>query len=154
RVHFEEIEALVLSGHELHGAGRIVADRLGERDRLGAHPLARRGVDERRGRLLDHFLIAALDGALALAEMNHIAVLVAKHLDLDVAGIDDELLDEPALIADRRFRLGPRARKAFRPLGRRSGDAHALAAAACRGLDHHRVADLVGYPYGLSVILD
>ncbi len=34
------------------------------------------------------------------------------------------------------------------------GDAHALAAAAGRGLDHHRVADLVGDLLGLLVVLD
>ena len=37
RVHLEKVEALVLRGDELDGAGRVVADRLGERDRLLAH---------------------------------------------------------------------------------------------------------------------
>src|SRR6185503_19221571 len=50
------------------------------------------GVQQRRRRLLDDFLVAALDRALALAEINHIAVLVAKHLNFDMARIRDELL--------------------------------------------------------------
>ena len=114
RVHLEEVEALVLPGDELHGAGGIVADGLGERDRLRPHPLAGRGVEQRARRLLDHLLVAALDRAFALAEIDDVAVLVAEHLDLDVARIDDELLDEDAVVAERGLRLGARARKALR----------------------------------------
>jgi hypothetical protein len=32
-------------------------------------------------------------------------VLVAEHLDFDMAGVDDEFLDENPIIAERRFRL-------------------------------------------------
>ena len=66
RVHLEEVEALVLADHELHRAGALVVHRLGQRDRLLAHRLARGLADERRRRLLDHLLVAALDRALAL----------------------------------------------------------------------------------------
>ncbi len=144
RVHLEEVEALVLPGDELDGAGGVVADRLGERDRLHPHPLAGRGVEQRARRFLDHLLVAALDRAFALAEIDDVAVLVAEHLDLDVAGIDDELLDEHAVVAERGLRLRARARETFRDLVARSRDAHALAAAAGGGLDHHGIADLVG----------
>ena len=46
------------------------------------------------------------------------------------------------------------ARKAFRHLGLGIGDAHALAAAAGRRLDHHRIADLVGDLHGLDLVGD
>ena len=65
----------------------VVAHRLGQRDRLLAHLLARRGVEQRRRRLLHDLLVAALDRAFALAEMDDVAVLVAQHLDLDMARI-------------------------------------------------------------------
>ena len=71
-------------------------------------------------------------------------MLVAEHLDLDVARIDDELLDEHAVVAE--ARLAPpsgRERSLPRPPALKR-DAHALAAAAGRGLDHDGVADLVG----------
>jgi hypothetical protein len=58
------------------------------------------GVEERRRRLLDHLLVAALDRALALAEVDDVAVLVGQHLDLDVARLLDELLDEHAVVAE------------------------------------------------------
>ena len=106
------------------------------------------------GRLLDDLLVAALDRAFALAEIDHVAVLVAEHLDLDVARIGDELLDEDPVVAEGGcgFRLG--AGEALGDLARGIGDAHALAAAAGGGLDHHRIADLVGDGHRLLRPLD
>src|ERR1700685_2257013 len=48
-------------------------------------PRAQLGVDHPRGRggLLDHLLVATLDRAVALAEVDHVAVAVRQHLDLD-----------------------------------------------------------------------
>ena len=143
-VHLEEIKASVLAGDELDGASRIVIDRLRERDCLFSHPSARLGVDERRWRFLDHLLVAALDRAFALAEIDDMAMLVAKHLDLDMARIDNEFLNEHPIVAERGFRLRTGAGETFRHLLARVGDPHALAAAAGRGLDHDRIADLVG----------
>ena len=71
-------------------------------------------------------------------------MLVAKHLNLDMARIDDEFLDEDTVVAEGGFRLGARAGEALRDLFARMSDPHALAAAASGGLDHHRIADLVG----------
>jgi hypothetical protein len=76
--------------------------------------------------------------------MNDIAVLVAEHLDFDMARFDDELFDEYAVVAERGFRLRTGAFKALLDFGAAVGDAHALAAATGRRLDHHRIADLVG----------
>ena len=154
RVHLEEEEARVLPRDELDRARAVVADGLRERDRLLAHLLARRRIEQRRRRLLDDLLIAALDRAFALAEIDHVAVLVAEQLDLDVARVDDELLDEHAVVAERGLRLRLRAREALRNLALRPGDAHALAAAAGRGLDHHRVADLVGDLHRVLLVVD
>src|SRR6516162_1076336 len=142
RVHFQKIEAAILAGDELDGAGAVVADGLGQRDRLLAHLLARRIVEQRARRLLDDFLVAALDRAFALAEINDVAVLVAQHLDLDVAWIGDEFFDKDAIIAEARFGFRPRAGETLRDLGLAKGDAHALATAAGGGLDHHRITDL------------
>ena len=46
-VHLEEEEAAVLARDELDRAGRVVPDRLGERDRLLAHGAARLLVEQR-----------------------------------------------------------------------------------------------------------
>jgi hypothetical protein len=77
-----------------------------------------------------------------------------QHLDLDVAGLGDEFLDEDPVVAERRpprssTTGSPRAHFLVVP-----GDAHALAAAAGAGLDHHRVADLCGDLHRLVGVLD
>ncbi len=101
RVHLQKEEIPLLIDDEFDRARRIVADRAGQRDRLIAHRLAHRRVDERRGRLLDHLLVAALDRTFALAEMDDGAVPVAEQLNLDMARIGDEFLDKDAIIAKR-----------------------------------------------------
>ena len=149
-----KIEALVLAGDEFDGAGGIVFHGLGERDRLLAHLAAGGLVEQRRRRFLDHLLIAALDRAFALAEIDHVAVLVAEHLDFDVAGIDDEFLDEDAVVAERGFGFGLGEVKPFGDFRGRMRDPHALAAAAGGGLDHHGIADLVGDLHRMLFVLD
>jgi hypothetical protein len=154
RVHFQEVETLVLAGDELDGAGGIVIHGLSQRHRLLAHLAPRGFIQQRRRRLLDHLLIAALDRAFALAEIDHIAMLVAEHLDFDVPGIDDEFLDEDTVIAERGFGFGLCQIEPFGDFRPGMRDAHALAAAARGGLDHHRIADLVGDLHGVAVVLD
>ncbi len=144
RVHLQEIEALVLAGDEFDGAGGIVFHGLRQRDRLFAHLAAGGLVEQRRRRFLDHLLIAALDRTFALAEIDDVAVLVAQHLDFDVAGIDDEFLDENPVVAERRLGFRFRKPEAFGDFAGRMRDPHALAAAAGGGLDHHGIADGVG----------
>ena len=80
------------------------------------------------------------------------AVLVAQHLDFDVARIGDEFLDEHTVVAERGLRLRLRARETFRHVGLGIGDAHALAAAAGGGLDHDRIADVIGDLHRLDLV--
>ena len=95
----------------LRGSHRRVAE-------LGA----RRVVDRRRGALLDDLLVPALDRALALEEVDDVAVGVADDLDLDVARPACVGLDEQGPVAERRERLAaartrrpPRASRRPRP---------------------------------------
>ena len=140
RVHLEEEERAVVGGEELDGAGAGVADRPRRGDGGGEQRVAHPGdaLDERRRRLLDDLLVAALDRALALAERPHRAVLVGHDLHLDVVPGRQVRLAEHRRVAERRRRLG---------LGRgdlpiehveRLDDAHAAPATARRGLDQHR----------------
>ncbi len=100
-VHLEEVEVAVAVDDELDRAGRVVADGAGQGHRLLAHGAARRLVQERRGRLLDDLLVAPLDRAFALAQVDDVAVAVAEDLDLDVARLDHVFLDEHAVVAER-----------------------------------------------------
>ena len=86
-VHLHEVEASP-SGvdDELDRAGADVADRPGR----GDGGLAHAGAQRRRscpgaGRLLDHLLVAALHRAVALEQVDAVAVAVGEDLHLDVA---------------------------------------------------------------------
>ena len=49
--------------------------------------------------------------------MNAIAVAIGKDLDLDVAGIGDQFLDQHPTVAEGVFRLAPRAVERIRKIG-------------------------------------
>src|SRR5262249_23364520 len=83
-VHLDEVELAVLV-EELHGAGAAVADRLARLHAALAHEAPLADGDARGRGLLDDLLVAALHGAVALAEVDDVAVPVRQHLELDVA---------------------------------------------------------------------
>ena len=138
RVHFEEVEIAGLVSEKLDRARVVVAGGARRSNGRFSHALAHSGYPghQRRWRFLDHFLMPALHRAFALAEVNHIAMPVAQHLDLDVARILDQLFDVDAAVAE--GALG------FARCGFERGSqifvaihaAHAFASAACDGLEH------------------
>ena len=87
-------------------------------------------------------LVAALDRAFALAEVDDGAVVIAEDLDLDVARVLDVLLDVDVAEPERRLRLPLRRLQRRAHLTRRADDAHAAPAAAGDRLDDHREAQL------------
>ena len=106
-VDLQERDQPVLADEELHGAGAVVAgfaaDGFGGVVDGGALVVGQ----ERGGRLLDQLLEAALQGAVAGAHDDDVAVGVGEHLRLDVAGLVEVALDEALAAAERRGR--PRA---------------------------------------------
>ena len=64
--------------------------------------------DARRGRFLDDLLVAALHRAVALAQMDDVAVVVGEHLELDVARPLEEFLHVDLVVAEGRARFGLR----------------------------------------------
>ena len=93
--------------HELGGSEVAVADRLGERHRGGAQRGPGLRCEVGRRCLLDDLLKAALDRAVALAQVEDRAVLVGGDLDLDVARGLDQLLQVDPIIAERAPGLAP-----------------------------------------------
>ena len=144
RVHFEEVEVFLRIDQKFNGASIGVVGRLRDFDGNLAHAAAHIGIDNRRRRLLENFLVAALDGTLALAEPNGIAVLVGQHLHLDVAGIDDRFFDIHFAVAKRTLRLASGGFEGGTKFLAGVHQAHAFAAAAGRSFQHHRVADALG----------
>ena len=143
-VHLQEEElARVVVEEELHRSRRAVAEYPRERERGRTHGGAEFVVDDRRRRLLDDLLVAALDRTFPLTEMNEIAVVVAQDLDLDVAGSLDIALEEHAIVTECVLRLALRGRDRLVEFGGRLDDSHPLATAAGGGFDQQRVADVV-----------
>ena len=88
--------------------------------------------------------MAALERAVALAEVDRLAIAVAEHLEFDVARVGEIFLHVDGVVAERRAGLGRRlAHQAFE-LVVGLDDLHSAPAAARRGLDQDRIADLLG----------
>src|SRR5258708_38957409 len=81
RVHLDEVEGAVLV-QELDGADAEIAEVAHGLGHGLADHAAGGGVERRRGAFLPDLLMAALQRAIALAEMDGAAAAVAQHLDL------------------------------------------------------------------------
>ena len=144
RVHLHEPEVTGVVQQEFDRARAHVPDFERDRDRNRAHAPAQRGRDGRRGRFLDELLVPPLHRAVALAEVDHLAVRVGEDLDLDVARAQQGTFDQQARIAERSL--------CFAGCGGERGiegavvehQAHAAPAAAGAGLDHQRKAEAQG----------
>ena len=100
RIHFEEIEIFLLIHQKFHRAGVGVVRRLRHAHRNLAHPAPHLGVDNRRGRLFEHFLVPPLQRTLSLAQVQCVAMFVGQYLHLDVARVDDGLLNVNFAVAE------------------------------------------------------
>ena len=96
----------------------------------------------------------ALDRALALEKVDGVAVMVRQHLDLDVARAHDRLLEVDAIVAESAPRLGARSRQGGFELVRRRHQPQPLATPSRGGLQHHRVAELLGVARDLVEVGD
>ena len=144
RVHLDEDVVAALVEEELDGARVDVPDGSGERDGVGADPVPQLGVEVGRGRDLDHLLVAALHRAVALVEVDDVALGVGEDLHLDVARVDHRLLEEHGGVAERGLGLAHgRVDGVAQVLGPLD-PAHAAPATARDGLDEDRETDVVG----------
>ena len=106
------------------------------------------------GPFLEQLLVAPLDRALALAEVHDGAVVIAEHLELDVARVLDVFLDVDVADAEGRLGLALRRLERLAQLGGGADDAHAAAAAAGHRLDDHREAEVLGDLQRLLLAVD
>ncbi len=144
RVHLDEDVVAVAVEEELHGAGVAVADLAGEPHRVGADPVPQSRIEVRRGRQLDHLLVAALHRAVTLEQVDDVALSVGEDLHLDVAGIDDRLLQEDGGVAERRCRLAGGRLDGLTQCGRVLDPPHTAPSAARDRLDEHGKAHALG----------
>ena len=143
RVHLDEDVAAVGGEQELDGAGVDVADLLGEGDRVGAHPLAQLGVEVGGGGDLDDLLVASLDRAVPLEQVDDVALAVREDLHLDVAGLDHGLLEEDGRVTERRLGLTHAGLEGLAQVLAALDPPHAAPATARDGLGEDGEADLL-----------
>ena len=153
-VHFHKIEIFVFVQQKLDGSRVFVSHGLGRTDRRIAHALPQVLGDHVAGGLLQHLLVAALNGTVPLSQMNHVAVLIRHNLELDVAGLLDVFLNIHGVVGKSLYGLHLGRVEVLREIRLAPGDTHALAAAAGGRLDHHRKADGFGHLQGLCGLVN
>ena len=99
-IHLNEVVVAVLIHQELHGARVDVAHVLGHLHRVGVELVPDLLGHAPGGSVLHYLLIPPLEGAVALAQVHHVAVLVAQNLHLNVLGLHQVLFDEDVLAAE------------------------------------------------------
>ncbi|MNI35226.1 hypothetical protein D3C73_892430 [compost metagenome] len=146
-VHLHEVH-LALGEQELHGAGVLVAHGLGCTHRQVADVGALfRGQLRARGDL-DQLLVAALDRAVTLEQVHHIAEAVAKDLRFDMLGIDDAFFQEHFRRTECLGGFGNDPRESlFKFFTAVAATNTATTTTGC-GLEHHRVADAIAFGQG------
>ena len=139
RVHFHEVESAVRD-EEFDGRERGEVDGRCDAERRRCHPGAQLRGERGAGGDLDNLLVAPLHGAVALTQVL-VRRAVADHLELDVVGVVDVLLDEVLGGAEVQLRL---SRALLDRSGEvvRVGDAPQAAPAAAGGRLDHDVAVL------------
>ena len=143
-VHLHEVEVAALVDQELDRPGADVVDRFGGQHGGIAHALTQISGQGRAGSFLQQLLVTALDRAVALAQVNDVAVAVGDDLELDVAGPLDEFLDVEAGVAEGSFRFALGRQEQLLEVTGLLDQSHAASATPGGGLDHHWVADLGG----------
>ena len=141
-IHLHEVEVVVCIDEELNGAGAVVADgcRSGKGGR--AEPLAQVGVNYGRGAFFEQLLVPSLNGALALAEVDDVPVLVAEDLDFDVARLFDGALHVHGVAGKGGTRFAACHLIGFLQFIHCANDPHPAPTAARRGLETQWEADL------------
>ncbi len=143
RIHLHEIKLAVFV-EKLDGACADIAEAAHRVGGQRADFLALFGRQDRRWPLLHQFLVAALDGAIAFAQVNGVAVLVAENLDFDVARGFEEFFDVDGVVAEIRGGLGPCGFEGLLEIVRMADDLHSLAAAAAGSFNEDREAHALG----------
>src|SRR5712691_8263007 len=149
-VHLEKVEAARGVHEELHRPGVDVPDRSRTRDRRAREPVLERRRQVRRGGLLDELLMAALDRAFALVEVDSGPRAIAEHLDLDVARALEVALDVDVAPAERGLGAPGRGRERRWQVLRLVHPRHSDAAAGGHGLEDHGIPELTGDVLGLT----
>jgi hypothetical protein len=154
RVHFDEAPFLpVHVVKELDRPGVIVPNVATHADCRLTQSLANFVVHPNGRRDLDHFLVPALDRAIAFVQVQHLAVLITENLNLEVFGPWNVFFQEDRGVAECTPGLTARFIQQMRKLRSFIDHAHApTPATECR-FDDQRETDLVRHAQSFGAFL-
>ena len=99
-VHLHKIEVAVFIDQKFNGSAAFVIHSFCGFYCGITHLIAKFLSHEGRWRFFYQFLVAALNGAIAFAKVNHLAVLITDNLYLDMAGFLDVFLHVHAIVTE------------------------------------------------------
>lgn len=134
-VDLDKVVAVLLIDQELGSSSVLVLDMLGQLDGIVQNGVADRGRKRLGWGNLDDLLVTTLDRAITLKQMNNISLAVGKQLDLDVAGLVEESLNEHGAVAKGLLGLGSSTLKAFGKVGLRANNTHSTSSTTHGSLD-------------------
>lgn len=105
-VDFDKVVAVLLVNQELGSTSVPVLDGARHADRIGENARADIGGEVLCGSNFDNLLVATLDGAVTLVQVDDVAKVVTEELDLNVLWPVEEALDKDGAVAE--SGLGPK----------------------------------------------
>ena len=141
RVHFHEIEPPVFSHEELDRADAGIGYGRGDSNRRLPERIAKCCIHQRRRRFLDHLLVATLARAVALAEMDDVAMGIGSDLNLYMTDVVERPLEDHGRGAEGAQPFATRARQCLGELRQTLDAPHPTSPAAGHRLDQQRSAD-------------
>ncbi|SKU05381.1 Uncharacterised protein [Mycobacteroides abscessus subsp. abscessus] len=144
-IHLHEVVRLgcIAIEDEFDRAGAEISHTARDLTRCLAHSGAQLWGQQRRRSLFDDLLMPALQAALALAQVHHVAVGVAEYLNLDMPGASKIALHQQGVIAEEGGSLAPRCDQCVRNSAQVVYHPHALTATARGGFDDQRDPDFL-----------
>jgi len=135
-VDLDKVVAAHLVDQEFSCAGVTITHALSELDGVTKNGLASLFREMQGRRYFNDLLVPALDGAVALEEVDSVALSIGEDLDFDVTRTLEEALDKDGAITERRLSLRDGTLKCVLELRLLANDTHSTAASAHSSLDN------------------
>lgn len=137
-VDFDKVVTVLLVDKELGGACVAVLDVPGDLDSVVQNSLTNIFGKVGRGSNLDDLLVATLDRAVTLEQMDAVALSISEELDFDVPWTLNESLDEDSSVTKRALGFADCALKGILELGMGTNDTHPTTSTAHSGFNDDR----------------
>ena len=143
-IHLHEVEIAVLVNEELYSSRVIVSALFCRSDSCLTHFLSELAVNYRTRALLKYLLITALHRAVALAEVDVIAMSIGDYLNLDMVRIYEEFFYINSIVAEEVFCLLLSGSHLSFEVLRGIYSPDTSSAAACRSLNEYGISAFFG----------